>query len=79
MKKLKIALIFVVLAVILVCARSCNQPSSGALLNQAFSNYDRDHVNELKSGLNGDTYCSNCKKFTEGKVRICPHCGQYIK
>ena len=28
--------------------------------------------------LNGDTYCKNCKKFIEGKVRICTYCGQYI-
>ena len=28
--------------------------------------------------LHGDTYCKNCGKFSAGKVRICPYCGQYI-
>ena len=28
--------------------------------------------------LKGDTYCRNCDKFIEGRVRICTYCGQYI-
>lgn len=27
---------------------------------------------------NGDSYCVDCEKFIEGKVRICPYCGKYI-
>lgn len=28
--------------------------------------------------LYGDTYCKKCKKYMEGKKRICTFCGQYI-
>lgn len=31
-----------------------------------------------ESNFNGDTYCQKCDKFIEGKVRICPYCGQYV-
>ena len=48
-----------------------------------FSNVDQDAVEEynfdrIQADMNGDTYCSNCDKFIEGKVRICPYCGQYV-
>jgi hypothetical protein len=33
---------------------------------------------EVQANINGDTYCKKCDKFAEGKVRICPYCGQYI-
>lgn len=55
------------------------------IVSDAFENVDRDQVDRIKIGLdymqaemNGDTYCSNCDKFIEGKVRICPYCGQYV-
>lgn len=32
----------------------------------------------IQAAENGDTYCVKCNKFIEGKVRICPYCGQYI-
>ena len=55
------------------------------IISDAFENVDRDHVDRIKIGLdsmqaemNGDTYCANCDKFIEGKVRICPYCGQYV-
>lgn len=35
---------------------------------------------EIQGALaNGDTYCKDCDKYIEGKVRICTYCGQYIK
>lgn len=50
-----------------------------------FSNVDREEVerrseslDRMQAEMNGDTYCSNCDKFIEGKVRICPYCGQYV-
>lgn len=48
------------------------------VISESFENVDRDHVNQIKAGLNGDTYCSNCQKFIAGEVRICPYCGQYV-
>ena len=32
--------------------------------------------NEEVAKKNGDTYCTKCKKFTPGKVRICSHCAR---
>lgn len=59
------------------------------IISDAFENVDRDHVDsieiftdgmppDMQADINGDTYCSNCDKFIEGKVRICPYCGQYV-
>lgn len=35
--------------------------------------YDRDAARR-----NGDTYCEKCGKISEGKVRLCPFCGEYV-
>ena len=48
------------------------------VFRNAFINYSESE-NKSEAEANGDTYCSSCKKFIEGKVRICPYCGQYIK
>lgn len=31
-----------------------------------------------EAAKHGDSYCAKCDKFIQGKVRICPHCGQYL-
>ena len=36
-------------------------------------------VEAIEAELNGDTYCTKCNKITEGKVRVCSHCGKYVK
>lgn len=33
----------------------------------------------MEADMKGDTYCTKCKKITDGKVRVCSHCGQYVK
>lgn len=49
---------------------------AGVWVDQA--NVDRHDFKSLEASENGDTYCKACDKFIEGKVRICPYCGQYI-
>lgn len=39
----------------------------------------QDGVNRITAGMHGDTYCTKCKKYNEGIVRICTYCGQYIE
>ena len=39
----------------------------------------QDGVNRMTDGMHGDTYCTKCKKYNEGIVRICTYCGQYIE
>lgn len=49
---------------------------------------DEEGYNGMKEGLEeakqreaeamGDSYCKECQKYAEGKVSICPYCGQYI-
>lgn len=51
---------------------------AGVWVNDANVQKWTDEYNKLEAEDNGDTYCSKCKKFIEGKVRICPHCGKYI-
>jgi len=53
-------------------------PEQAKAYEEAFSKIDFSN-NKEKAAENGDSYCASCKKFIEGKVRICPYCGQYIK
>ena len=38
-------------------------------------NFDPD---KYEAQRRGDTYCNKCGKITEGKVRVCSHCGKYV-
>ena len=72
-----------VLALLSVLLCSC-KPSYQDQMDNLFSNVDQDAVSRFSAayddqmGRSGDTYCSKCKKYMEGKVRICTFCGQYI-
>lgn len=49
---------------------------AGIWVNDAdVAKYD---FNSPYAAMNGDTYCKKCKKYIEGRVRICTFCGQYI-
>lgn len=41
---------------------------------------DDDEIAKYNFNFAGseDTYCKKCKKYMEGKKRICTFCGQYI-
>ena len=79
----KVVLLLLIVALLLSGCESIEQamhPGKSKIAgvwvdNANLSKYD---FNGITAETNGDTYCYKCKKFTEGKVRICPHCGQYI-
>lgn len=51
---------------------------AGVWVNDAGVKKFTDSFNKEEAKSKGDTYCSKCGKFIEGKVRICPYCGKYI-
>ena len=62
--------------------KSAEEQMLGALLSHADQDYMsgiKNSMNQSQAKRNGDTYCSRCDKFIEGRVRICPTCGKYIK
>lgn len=82
----KLLALLLILSCILCFAGCAREKTAEELVQEAFDNVDREHVEQIKDKINrseasanGDTYCTNCKKFSEGSVRICSHCGQYIK
>lgn len=80
-------IIALILLVVVVCflLAGC-QPSAEEIARQAEKQKNIDAFNKaynqtlygIQAAENGDTYCVKCNKFIEGKVRICPYCGQYI-
>lgn len=47
--------------------------------NEEIAKYDfSGGMKAIEAEMNGDTYCSKCKKLMEGKKRICTFCGEYI-
>jgi DNA/RNA endonuclease YhcR with UshA esterase domain len=62
-------LISVLVLIVLLCAMV-------TAMTGCESNKPREY--ESYGSIYGDTYCKKCKKYTEGEVRICPYCGQYV-
>ena len=84
MRKMKRIIAIVLLTFLLFALTGCEK-SPEEKIQEAFENVDQADVDRLRgmfsdaqASMNGDSYCKNCKKYTEGKVRICPYCGQYI-
>lgn len=84
MRKMKrivaIALLIASLFMVAGCEKTAEEK-----INESFENVDREKVDKIlddwhksQARENGDTYCKDCEKFIEGKVRICPYCGKYI-
>lgn len=72
---------------LLLCIIICSACGKSAKKSAAptFSPANQEYMQEIKNSMNesraqrsGDTYCKRCDKYIEGKVRICPYCGQYI-
>ena len=84
MKKL-IALFVLVIATVM-CLTACESHEGQVQVGGMW--VDEEGYNEMKEGLEeakqreaeamGDSYCKECQKYAEGKVSICPYCGQYI-
>lgn len=91
MKKLIVVLLIVAIAVgIVAIVNNSKKKSTGEIMADWLDrNADPKMVNQISNAINdsrasrasrnGDTYCKNCDRYIEGKVRICPYCGQYIK
>lgn len=90
MKSLKAFVIFVIVVVFAISiVNAVTRPTTKELtdkkLDEWMHDYDPEKLNQIGSNYKrseaaqkGDTYCSNCDKFIEGKVRICTFCGEYI-
>lgn len=90
MKSLKAVAILAIIAIIIFSIVNANtRPTAEELtdkmLDEWMDDYDHSKINQIgtsykrsEAAQKGDTYCSNCDKFIEGKVRICTFCGEYI-
>lgn len=90
MERFRIVLFVLVLAMITVFCCGCgDNRSEGEKVRDALKESNFEGLAEFQAGAakyheyaaesSGDTYCANCDKYIEGKVRICTFCGQYIK
>lgn len=75
--------VFVVLLAVSCLFLSGCQPSAEERAQQAMDSEIQKNKREFDKAYYSqmyplDTYCFDCEKFIEGKVRICPYCGQYV-
>ena len=79
MKKL-VALMLLVAIVFLMagCAPKGKVKIAGVWVDKASADKYDFNVKGIEADIRGDSYCKKCDRFIEGKVRICPNCGQYI-
>ena len=81
MKRIMCALALLSIIVLLCCGCDSHKGQvqiAGVWVDEEEVAKFTQSFNELEARDNGDTYCKACDKFIEGKVRICPYCGQYI-
>lgn len=85
MRKMKRIVAIVLLIVIACSLTGCKRKTADDIWDNIEAGADPEAVERMRNGMreaeaemNGDTYCKDCEKFIEGKVRICPYCGQYI-
>lgn len=84
MREMKRIIAIVLLIACVFALSGCwNTPAKN--IQRSFDNLDpasvqeyRDMFGGIQADIAGDSYCKNCKKYIEGKVRICTYCGQYI-
>ena len=77
------------LILITVFCSGCAKKSSLERVQESLSKTNAEGIAKMSEASNrykyyeaeskGDTYCADCDKYIEGKVRICTYCGQYIK
>ncbi len=79
MKRVVTIVVLLLLSVVLCCGCDSHKGQvqiAGVWVDK--SEVEKYDFKGLEADWNGDTYCRKCDKYIEGKVRICPYCGQYI-
>lgn len=82
-KVLSIVLLIAIMCSMALGLTACNSHEGQVQIAGAW--VDKGNVDKISNSIKkaqaadkGDSYCKKCNRFIEGKVRICPNCGQYI-
>ena len=79
MKRVVTIVVLLLLSIVLFCGCDSHKGQvqiAGVWVDE--KNLEKYDFKGNEAALKGDSYCKKCDKFIEGKVRICPYCGQYI-
>lgn len=75
---LMVALALICCIALSACGGSSSKQSSAPKVDEEYMQGIKNSMNQSRAERSGDTYCKNCDKFIQGKVRICPYCGKYV-